>query len=183
MDVKRKAGAGEKVLESLLSGLSGNAQCKVGFLESSKYPDGTPVAYVATIQEFGAPEQSIPPRPFMRPTVARDTPKWRDLAEKGARSIARGNDTLETVLDKLGGVAAGGVKRSIQEVTSPALSPVTLVLRKWRREGRKITGATVGQAAAYANSPGADFSGAPTKPLVDEGIMFGAVTHAVESDQ
>jgi len=182
MQVKRKSGAGEKVLENILSGLSGDSQCKVGFTEQAKYPDGTPVAYVAVIQEFGD-GKSIPPRPFMRPTVARDNPKWRELAEKGARSIARGNDTIETVLDKLGGVAAGGVKRSIQEVTSPALSPVTLVLRKWRREGRKITGATVGQAAAYANSPGADFSGAPTKPLVDEGIMFGAVTHAVESGQ
>lgn len=30
-------------------------QLKVGFFAHSKYPDGTPVAYVAAIQELGYP--------------------------------------------------------------------------------------------------------------------------------
>lgn len=179
MPVQQIPGAGAAQLTNLLNGLT-DAQCKVGFMDSSKYDDGTPVAYVAVIQEFGAPEKSIPPRPFMRPTVARDKQKWADLAERGVKAIERGSTNTRTVLDKIGGVAAGGVKRSIQEVTSPPLSPVTLVLRKWKREGRTITGKTVGQAAAYANSPGADLSGASTKPLVFDGILFGAVTHVVE---
>ena len=42
---------------------------QVGFPSGINYEDGTNVAYVATIQEFGAPEANIPPRPFMRPTV------------------------------------------------------------------------------------------------------------------
>ncbi|MDL2105264.1 hypothetical protein QQJ69_19235, partial [Proteus mirabilis] len=40
----------------------------VGFFEHSKYPDGTPIAYVASIQELGYPAGGIPPRPFLRPT-------------------------------------------------------------------------------------------------------------------
>ena len=37
----------------------------VGFF-NEKYPDGKRVGKIATIQEYGAPEKNIPPRPFMR---------------------------------------------------------------------------------------------------------------------
>ena len=42
---------------------------QIGFPSGQHYPDGTNVAYVAAIQEFGAPAVNIPPRPFMQPTV------------------------------------------------------------------------------------------------------------------
>src|SRR5207253_956193 len=40
------------------------ATLKVGFLENARYPDGTPVAMIGLIQNFGAPGAGIPPRPF-----------------------------------------------------------------------------------------------------------------------
>ena len=42
---------------------------QVGFPSGINYEDGTSVAYVAAIQEFGAPAVNNPPRPFMQPTV------------------------------------------------------------------------------------------------------------------
>jgi hypothetical protein len=46
-------------------------ELQVGFMENADpYPDGTPVALVAAVQEFGSPSNGIPPRPFMRPAVA-----------------------------------------------------------------------------------------------------------------
>ncbi len=47
---------GDKLMEHLQSiakGLSSGDDLKVGFLEGSKYPDGTPVALVAATNEFG----------------------------------------------------------------------------------------------------------------------------------
>lgn len=48
---------GEKMkaaLDEMARKLSSPATLKVGFLEGSTYPNGTPVAYVAAINEFGA---------------------------------------------------------------------------------------------------------------------------------
>lgn len=44
----------EKYLSNLGRKLNRSDTLKVGFLEGATYPDGTPVAYVAAIQEWGA---------------------------------------------------------------------------------------------------------------------------------
>ena len=66
----------------------GRGQVKVGFFAGSNYEDGTSVAYVAAIQEFGTTEAGanglviIPPRPFMRNTIANNKAQWSgQLAE------------------------------------------------------------------------------------------------------
>lgn len=41
-------------LEEIRKGLGQGEELRLGFLEGSTYPDGTPTASVATIQEFGA---------------------------------------------------------------------------------------------------------------------------------
>lgn len=51
----------QKYLEELESNLSSGTGLKVGFLEGSTYPDGTPVPMVAAAQEFGGSIQ-IPAR-------------------------------------------------------------------------------------------------------------------------
>lgn len=171
--VKRQKGEGAKKLELIIAGIK-NQQVKVGFMESAKYEDGTPAAYVAAIQEFG--HGPIPPRPFMRPTIVREQKRWKEIADKAAKA----SFSTDVTLNLIGSDAAGGIKRSISDVTTPPLSPTTLRLRKLKREGKKITGATVGEAHRYANSDGADLSGVSTKPLVFDGILIGSVTHVVE---
>ena len=49
---------------------------QVGLPSGINYEDGTPVAQVAAIQEFGAPAQKIPARPFIRPTVKEQKEQW-----------------------------------------------------------------------------------------------------------
>jgi hypothetical protein len=49
---------------------------RVGFLENAKYPDGTPVAAIALIQDMGAPGAGIPPRPFFRNMIAAKQGEW-----------------------------------------------------------------------------------------------------------
>lgn len=171
-------------LEAKLTEITNNLQefdgqvAKVGWFPSAQYEDGTPVAQVAMIQEFGAPAVRIPPRPFFRPTIDEKRGEWVDSVAKGARAVAAGRMSASQVLEAVGQKAAGDVRYTISRVDSPALSPVTLLLRKWRREGKKITGKTVGQAAA-AVAAGADVSGVPSQPLNDTGLLLATLTSVV----
>jgi hypothetical protein len=156
LKVVRKQGVDLKVI---LNGLK-DKSAKVGFFESAKYEDGTPVAYVATIQEFGAPSQSIPARPFMRPAIKENEKAWSSIAESGARAVLRGAATINDVMEAIGGRAASDIQTSITQVKTPALKDSTIAARLRKRSDGK----TVGNL---------------TKPLVDSGLMLASVTHLV----
>lgn len=158
--VVRTQGPGAERLKVALEGLE-DKQGKVGWFETAKYPDGTPVAYVAAIQEFGYPRGNIPSRPFMRPTIDRERDNWRVLAESGARAIIAGNQTSQGVLEAIGLKAAGDIAKTISQVHAPPLLAATVKARMRRRADKK----TVGNL---------------TKPLVDTGLMISTITSTVE---
>lgn len=132
---------------------------KVGYFESAKYPDGTPVAYVASIQEFGW--GPIPPRSFMRTTVAEQSQEWTRQFGRAAAAIAKGKIDPAAALEQLGALAAADVRKKITEISSPPLKEATVAARLRKRADKK----TVGKL---------------TKPLVDTGIMLASTTHVVE---
>lgn len=181
MKIMRTKGQGAEQLRMLLGGIS-NKVGKVGFFPSSVYEDGTPVAYVATIQEYGVAQKGIPPRPFMRPTIEKQRMTWRAIADQGARSMLAGKATGDQVLEAIGLKASGDIRRTISQIQSPPLSQVTIELRKQRREGRTITGKTVGEAykatqsAFYKN---VSSSSPIAKPLVDSALMKESVSYEV----
>lgn len=158
-------------------------QAKVGWFESAKYEDGTPVAYVAAINELGPHA-----RPFMRPTIQERTQVWKAVGKKGAKQVLDGEADAGHMFDMLGLQASGDIAKTITKITDPPLSPVTLLLRKRKKAGDKITGKTVGEAHREVNFVGPrqkldttlDFSGVSTKPLVDTGIMLNTLTYIVE---
>lgn len=174
-----RSGDGLERLRVALEGLA-KAQVKVGFFPQSKYPDGTPVAYAATVQEFGSPKGKIPPRPFMRPTVEQRRQEWSALIAGAARQAIESGTPLD-VVEVLGQTASGDIASTIREIQNPPLSPVTVLLRQWRRGGVQVTRKTVALAArlidaGMATVPG----GTAAKPLVDSGVMFNAVSYEVE---
>lgn len=119
----RRTGPGVATLRAAVSGLDGK-EGKTGWFESAHYPDGTAVAYVATIHEFGT--DRIPARPFMRPAVADHGQEWMQTLANGARAALRGNMTPAAVMEVTALQAAGDVAAKIAAVTSPPLSPVTV---------------------------------------------------------
>lgn len=129
----------------------------VGFFDTAKYPDGTPIAYVATIQEFGSPQNNIPPRPFMRPAEAENKAKWVKGIASGLKAALNGSTTVENALEQVGMSAAGSVRKAIKAVTAPPLSDGTISARKARRKSKGVS----------------------VKPLVDTGQLIQAVTSAV----
>lgn len=133
---------------------------KVGWFEGAKYPDGTPVAYVALIQESGAPARNIPPRPFIRPTIDAQRAVWAKMLREGAQAVIKGKFTANQVLDGVGIQAAGDIRKTITQVMSPPLAPATVKARARRLSNKEITPSL-------------------SKPLIDTGLMMDSTTNAV----
>lgn len=64
----------ERALARIAAQLKKSGSVEVGFIGNATYPDGTPVAAVAAFNEFGT--EHIPPRPFFRNAIRRNSKKW-----------------------------------------------------------------------------------------------------------
>lgn len=156
----RRSGPGAQAVLARVQGFA-DVSGKVGFFESAKYPDGTPVAYVASIHEFGYAEGNIPPRSFMRPTIAAESKEWTKQFGFGAKRVANGEMTATQVMDAVGLAAAGSVAKTIAGIQNPPLKDSTVKARQHRYADTKTTGNL-------------------TKPLVDTAVMVNAITHLTE---
>lgn len=123
---------------------------RVGFLEGATYPDGTPVALVAAIQNFGAPARGIPPRPFFTNMIKAKSDGWGDSF---ARIMAQPNMTPKRALKIMGQGIEGQLRESIVATNTPPLAPATIA-----RKGGTPTAA---------------------KPLIDTGHMFDSIDSEV----
>lgn len=156
--VRQTTNLGEK-LKAALS--AEKFQTKVGWIDGAKYEDGTPVAYVATIQEFGSAKNNIPPRSFMRSTAAERQQDWARLAESGAKAVMAGNASIEDVMSGLGQQAEGDIRKKITQIQTPALEDSTVKSRQRKlANGKKV--------------------GNLSKPLVESGLMLASLSSTVE---
>ncbi len=190
VSVKRVPGPGVKQLNALIKGV-GDKDGKVGYFESARYEDGTPVAYVAAIQELGSPANSIPPRSFMRTTTLKKRRSWAELAKKSAQLILKGELTPYQAMLGIVTQAKGDVQSMIATIQEPSLSPITLALRKVKLGmvpglGREVTGRTVGIVASMLSRGTLSTSGVSTKPLIEPsgipggGTLFSTIDAKVE---
>lgn len=116
-----------RALEDIASRFKDGGTVRVGFLENATYPDGTPVALVAMIQDFGAPRAGIPPRPFFRNMVREKSPEW----PAAIRQLLIDNDyDVQKVLALTGEAIAGQLRQSIIDTNEPPLAASTI-----RRKG------------------------------------------------
>lgn len=141
------------------------AVAKVGIPAGKNYPDGTSIAYVAAIQEFGCPEKNIPPRSFLRSTRTKKSAEWARELAAGAQSVAQRQIGLTEMLDTVGHVAAMDVVQTFAERIPPPLKPATVEARirrakkANRRFGSKGVPITISQ------------------PLVDTGALIAHVSY------
>lgn len=152
-------------------------EAKVGWFESAVYPGGRPIAAVAAGNELGIPSRSIPARPFMRPTASEKRQEWASDAAMLSNQVLHGNLSAFDAMDALASKAEGDIAKTIRSITSPPLSPITLGARKYRDEGKTVTGATIGEIARKLKDGTLDISGVRDKPLVDSSDMINHLTH------
>lgn len=136
----------------------GGHKVEAGFFESAKYTDGTPVAYVAAIQEFGYPEGKIPSRPFFRNAIKANEKKWQAASSQLMLSVIEGKLSKEQALEQLGALIKSDIQEAIIDGEFESLKQSTLDARQSRK-----------RTAGVAN-----------KPLIDTGHMMRSVDYAVE---
>lgn len=137
------------------------AKLEVGFFDTAVYPSGVPVAYVASVHEFGW--GPIPARPFMRPAMNAQRATWQRNFLSGFKAVANGQVTTKQVLEQMGMKISAQIKESISSVTSPALQESTIEARL-----RKLTAGVAATA-----------KGSISKPLVATGQMLNSVDYKV----
>lgn len=190
VSVRQVPGAGAKQLQVLIKGLA-NKQGKVGWFSDAKYENGTPVAYIAQIQELGSPAQSTPPRSFMRTTVMEKRSEWSSLIKDAAKAVLSGAMTPDKAMGLLTLQAKGDVQTKIADIREPELSPITLGLRKVKLGrvkglGPDVTGRTVGIVAAMLSAGTLTTDGVSNKPLIEPagipggGTLFTSIAEKVE---
>jgi hypothetical protein len=111
-------------------------------------------AAIAYIQEFGAPNAGIPPRPFLIPGVNDN----KDKAQKAIEAFLKRRETIENAYSAAGMILVAGVKRRITQGIPPPLAESTLKARK--RIG---------------------FKG--TKPLIHTGQLVNSITYVIRKEK
>lgn len=101
-----------------------NKKVSVGYFSNSTYADGTPVAYVASIMEFG--EMHTPARPTIRPSLEKNKAKYYDLINKAIVNSLNGSD-FKTGLMIVGKMGAEDIQAEIRNLQNPPLSIKTIL--------------------------------------------------------
>lgn len=156
---------------------------EAGWFENTKYDDGTPVAGIAAVQNYGAhihvtekqrdflhylgihlkkvtEEIVIPPRPFY------DNAKKRITGNEGYKIVMQellrvfeSKQTMEQAANRIGLWMQGVLQEEIKKITTPPLSKATIEIRNSEYNSRS--------------------KNSSTKPLNASGIMFDTVQSKV----
>ncbi|MEY1087317.1 hypothetical protein AB7160_00470 [Morganella morganii] len=118
----------EEALEKYMSGTA--VTLRAGILEEAKYPDGTQVAQVGYIQEYGAPEAKIPPRPFFRAVINEGKQVWPAILASGVEHY---QGDVKSALALLGEQIVGELSQSVRDWNSPPNAPATIAKKGFNK--------------------------------------------------
>jgi hypothetical protein len=148
---------------------------KVGWVDKETYADGTPVAMVAAIQNFGAPARGIPARPTLSALVLQ-APEWPD---KLWRLLQANNMDVEKALDLMGFGLAADLEAIFTAANFAPLSKVTLLLRERFPTRDGMTSADVWKAFEDVAAGVEPQAGGHSVPLTWTGQMKRDIDHEV----
>ena len=160
MTVTRVKAQGSKNLDHFLKESGNNLSAQIGWFESAKYDDGTPVAYIASIQEFGSAKNNIPPRSFMRTTVKERSSEWAGASEKVLSRVASGKASMNDLFDIVGQLASANIREKIKSIHQPALKDATVKSRLSKKKNGKVIGLL-------------------EKPLIESATLLNTLTNVV----
>lgn len=122
-----------------------NETVKIGFpaanSETQSTKDGVTALFKATVNNYGL---GVPKRPFMQIAYAQNLKKYRNILKKDL-----GKKPQKQVLEIIGSIGAGDVKKTIRDLKNPPNSALTIKIK------------------------GSD------NPLIDSAHMFSSVSYAV----
>lgn len=156
--------------------VSGKHTLRVGFLEGSRYPGQTDVTAAETAFWLNYGTKTAPPRPFFTNMINEKSDSWGDLL---AHLIIENGATVDDALNIVGELIEDQLRDAIFSLDSPALSPITLMLRKMRI-GDRDRPVTVGMIAEAARRVAAGESSSPASEKV--GVYSGHMSNSISHD-
>ncbi|EMW1017612.1 hypothetical protein AAEK50_004545 [Serratia marcescens] len=114
------------------------------------YEDGVPIAVIGAVQEFGSADGRVPERSFLRVPLRQNQDNIKKAFSALAGQVTRGEISAFQMLDQVGARAAGYCQEAIEAGIAPANAPSTI-----KQKGSST-------------------------PLINQGILKGAITHVVE---
>lgn len=153
-----------------------NLQVLVGVpSDQSERDDGSGMtnAALAYIHDNGAPEQNIPPRPFMRPGIDSIQPEiTRRLKKMAKAAVTETGEVMAQQATALGLRAKLAIQNKINEGIPPPLSEATL--RRRAAKGRKGAKEELNRRGE-GEAPGT----ALAKPLIDTGQLRNSINYVI----
>lgn len=142
---------------------------KVGIPSSKKEKDGTSLAMIGLVNEFGSPEKNIPERPFLRPGARKGKPDFIRLNRVNLVKMLRKQMSIDVGLGQLGNMAAGKVKQEIRNGEFVPLAAATIRARQ-RRLSPKYRAKLEAKLGHPLNLD---------EPLIDSGNLIQSVTYQI----
>lgn len=142
-----------RVFDDLKKRFIGARVVKVGWPQGKAEADGTPLAMIAAVHEFGDPERGIPERSSLRSSMQENAQKYVRLNKLNLVSILRGGLTADEALGQLGEMAKSDVQVKIRSGDFVPLKPATVA-----RKGS-------------------------SKPLIDSGQLVQGVSYEVGGEE
>ncbi len=166
----------EAALRNIERQVQKSKSVRVGFLENATYPDGESVAQVAAWMNYGT--KTAPPRPFFTRMIDEKSPAW---GGKLGRVLVANNYDAKKALNLMGAGIKTQLQAAITDLDAPALSPVTLMIRKMliNNPSLQVNATVVGEAARKV-ADGESSGGASTKVGVYTGHMLNSVDWSVK---
>lgn len=121
----------ERYLAEMTAKLEHYGTLRVGFLEGATYVDGTPVALIAAIQNYGAPLANIPARPFFSNMVDTKQKEWGPALAKLLQSTSY--DTI-AALNLMGEGIKGQLQQAIRDFVGVPLAPATIARKGFDKQ-------------------------------------------------
>lgn len=86
---------------------------------SGQYEDGTPMAVIGAVQEFGSADGHIPERSFLRVPLRANQELFANIFREMIPKVVRGELDMFQMLDQVGAKAAGVSQEAISEGIMP----------------------------------------------------------------
>lgn len=156
---------------------SGTHAVRVGVPSGAAEADGTPLAMIAAVHEYGSPSRGIPERPFLRTAIQENAKKYVALNRINLVKVVRGELTVELALGQLGAMATGDVQAKIRDGDFKPLDPKTIAARRRARSDGY-------SASLQRNVSKKEAAGNPAgpidSPLIDSGQLRQSISWEIE---
>lgn len=120
---------------------------------AGNYEDGTKMAVIAAVQEYGSADGRIPERSFLRVPLSAEQRRFAATFRHSVPDVVHGRLTSKQMLDRVGNQAVGVVQDAISAGIDPPNAPSTV-----KRKGSST-------------------------PLIDTRALVQHITYVIEGDE